>query len=155
METYVRLVTCTYPSGQYQWLKCLRATADFYGWLDAYEEDPLHLGRWTEEGHWYINYPKKVQAWRGGLRLRICRTGSRAGYPRGLTNQFRVSRGTSNATLADLARVTRVPFGWMEDNKGKRRPYERWMAMTDAPTPGCGTMRTALPPLPLAEAVPR
>jgi len=155
METYVRLILWTYPSGQYQWLKCLRATADFYGWLDAYEEDPEDQGLWGPNGRPYISYPKKVAAWKGGLPLRICRTNNRCGNPRGMTNQFRVSRGTSNAMLADLARVTRVRFGWMEDMRGKRRSYRRWMAMTDAPVPGYGTMRTALPPLPLAEAVPR
>lgn len=127
-DEYVKLLLYRSPSNRDTWVKCLRATADFYGWTGYWPE-------WTppgevKAGRLYSAYPSKKASLpiRGGTRLRICRSGSKHGHPRGMTNCIRVSNSISNALLTELAASCQQPFSWMEDKAFRRISFDDWMA---------------------------
>ena len=128
MSHFVQLTLWTRPGGEVVWLKCIKETAQHYGWLDAYphsEEEATHP---FQQRVFRAMPSRKFRPDIGGIPLRICRGTSRHGNPAHLTNRFRVYRGCSNRLLAELAAVTNVPFGWMETMGGQRKPYDWWMS---------------------------
>lgn len=131
-SAYVKLLLYRSPSNRDTWLKCLKETADFYGWLDAYPIWTPPPIAFTASGRDLVAWSGASPACSGGLRLRICRSGRRTGHPRGTTNAFRVSKSISNALLTELAELTKVPFAWMEDKAFRRLTYEDWMSRSEA-----------------------
>lgn len=110
------------------WISTLRATADHFGWTTAkrYEYKPrpseARLG----------GFNLKVCTYRtflpiGGTRLRICRSPSRAGFPKGLTHSIRVSEHVTNFDLAELAHLTQGNWHWMSDRVGRRLSRDVWL----------------------------
>jgi len=126
-KAFVELTLWTFPAGQRVWLRCLRETAEFYGWYDAFPHsdlpaDPAELTRQ------YVNYStKRFRPEIGGKKLRICRSNDRNGYPAGKTNRFRVSGNCTNRNLLDVAMNTSIPFGWMETFGQQRKSFDWWM----------------------------
>ena len=126
---YVGLLIREYASGQQVWVKTLRATAEHFGWTDAYDVigESYTAGPSTRS---FITAP--IRRWRpdiGGRKRRICRAESRQGYPAGQTNVIRISSKVTNADLAELARLTKGEWAWMESTCGKRRSKEEWLAI--------------------------
>ena len=126
---YVGLLIRRYGSGQTVWVKCLRATAQHYGWLDAY--DVIGETASTPSGVREFRYLSRSR-WRpdlGGKRRRICRAESRQGNPAGKTNVFRISSKVTNADLAELARLTKGEWAWMETTCGQIWDREKWLGV--------------------------
>ena len=65
----------------------------------------------------------------GGNRHRICRARTTAGYPRGMTNAFRLSTSCSTIDIAELAHFTKGEWFWIEGLHGERISRERWEAI--------------------------
>ena len=62
-------------------------------------------------------------------RLRICRSESRMGTPRGMTNAFKVSRSCTLFELAELAHSTNIDWHWMTSFNGQRLSRGYWEDM--------------------------
>jgi hypothetical protein len=134
-SAYVKLLIQRNAVGGDAWLKCLRETAEFYGWLDAYPlwtppvyVDPHSGRRWVQDSN-------AVGGHFGGKRLKICRSATRHSTPRGKTNVFRISSRVTKDQLAELAALTKVPFGWMQDKAFRRLSYDDWMALATVGVP--------------------
>ena len=126
---YVGLLIHQYASGQTKWIKCLRTTAQYYGWLDAY--DVIGETAPTPSGAREFRF-LSTSRWRpdlGGRKRRICRAESRQGYPAGKTNSFRISSKVTNADLAELARLTKGEWAWMETTNCVRWDREKWLSV--------------------------
>ena len=127
MLPYVTLKLGQTKSGKAKTLHSLRATADYYGWTEAF---PEWIGEesFTEGGRTYLQCPSR----RGhpqnssGRRLFICRSRSRVGQPRGFTNAFKVSSNTGLFELAELAHFTKINWYWMSDMTYGRVSREDW-----------------------------
>ena len=108
----------------------MRSTADYYGWSEKFP-------RWTikptfeKGGYTFGNMPNSSSEMfcSKGLHLRICRSPSTQGQPRGATNRFKVS---TNATLFDIAEVgalTQVDWNWMTAPNGDRLSRAHWLSI--------------------------
>lgn len=114
--------------GRQIWIKGLRTTFAFFGWDQVYDEwEPnWHLGPNGTRFYYYGARTPRGNA--GGQRLRICRSMSKDGHPRGLTNCFRIHSKASNMDLAELAHFAGPQVAWMESKCGKRVEWEDWEA---------------------------
>lgn len=128
-ETYIQLSLRDPEVTRSHWVKCLRATADFYGWT-------ANLPLWQPKGYWsegrFLTYGQNFNAAganRGGKRLAICRSSSTRGTPAGMTNVFRISRHVTESDLARLAAATTAEWEWMETRFHERRRKDRWLAI--------------------------
>ena len=124
---YVKLELFRPEGKDSRWLIALRTTADYYGWTDHF---PLWSPpSWTgPDGRTLMFDPgrrgKRYKA--GGRRLRICRSESRQGWPRGMTNAFKVSRSCTLFELAELGHHTSIDWQWMESFNGQRLSRGHW-----------------------------
>ena len=132
MDDYSSLVLRRNQNETAIWLKCLKTTADFYGWTDNFE--PLSLKVTSEsDGYEFGKDPgRKGDGSSGGNRLYICRDKNMSGFPVGKTNCFRVHSHCSNRDLAELAFFTRGQWEWMQGLFGQRRSKARWLEMYEA-----------------------
>lgn len=100
-------------------------TARFFGWDKEFEE---WRARWKNDG-WHPGEPVwRDRRRRGGDRRRICRSKSKAGYPRGMTHCFRMTGPWSRKHLVELARVAGNKFEWMEAWNYKKVDREVWLS---------------------------
>ena len=129
IRMYSKLLLRTTEQGDRIWLKCLTATADFYGWTDAFE--PWSIKSVGESGGYSYGFDpgRKGHPSSGGTRLRICRSKKRGGNPAGKTNCFRVHSRCTNYDLSELAFFTRGEWHWMEGFRGIRRSKAQWLDM--------------------------
>ena len=132
---YVKLLLHRPEKGLDRWLIALRATADYYGWTEEFKvwspkpveviggltffRDPGRLGEMFCEP---------------GRRHRICRSPSRGGNPRGMTNQFKVSNSCTITDLAELANFTKRDWYWMSGPTGERISRIHWSSLYQAGT---------------------
>ena len=105
------------------------ATAEHFGWDKAFEEQPIGA-QWDPiaeawKPRWQMNRDPR---WPGGVRLRICRSARKQGYPQGLTHCFRMQGSFSRKHLLALAKVAGEKFEWMEGASGKRISRDVWLA---------------------------
>lgn len=128
-SAYVKLLIQRNAQGGDAWLKCLRETAEFYGWLDAYPLWTPPVFGYASDGRELCIHSNAVGGHRGGKRLMICRSGTKHSTPRGQTNVFRVSSRVTKDQLVELAGLTKVPFAWMQDKAFRRLSYDDWMAL--------------------------
>ena len=129
MSEFSKLVLRTRDDGSRIWLKCLTATADYYGWSDYFEPwSPKVVSE--KDGYSFGHDPgRKGYASSGGTRLRICRSRNRGGNPKGKTNCFRVHTRCTNYDLAELAHFTKPEWHWMEGFNGARKSKGQWLEM--------------------------
>jgi hypothetical protein len=127
MDEYVELNLRGGDGGTEVALKCLKSTAEHFGWLEA-------LGRAhgggpivTLNGQRYRRSAYCPRKHTGGKPMRICLSDSRDGHPAGETKRFRVNAGTTDKDLAYLASVTKVPFGWMTSIGMRRISRDEWL----------------------------
>ena len=122
---FVRLGLRVRKGNRYVWMNCLKATADFYGWSEAF---PTLLELKTQSTGSPFFYDMGRRGWTsgGGQVVTICRSPSTQGFPRGKTNSFRVSRGASQRDLHLIAQSTQVDWEWMQTVKTGRRPRSWW-----------------------------
>ena len=124
---YVHLAIRKIRDGDWVQLMTLKTTADFYGWSDIFL--PLSEAKAIDRGDGMLRWPRRIKTRSyPALRLYICREKAhRRGYPRGLTNCFRVSRNACTRDLVALAQAVKVDFGWMNDKSYRRVTREQWL----------------------------
>ena len=128
MAEFVTLKLGETKGGAAKKLHALRSTANYYGWLEKFEEWTFQA-EFVEGERSYGRDPGR----RGhpqcssGRRLRICRSASKDGFPAGFTNAFKVTSNTGLFDLAELAYFTNVDWEWMETPTSGRVSRERWL----------------------------
>lgn len=129
-EQYIKLLLLRPETGRDRWLIALRATADYYGWTEQFP-------RWTPkpvlvtDRYSYSMMPntRAEMFCESGRRHRICRSASKHGMPRGMTNQFKVSKNCSIVDLAELGALTKVDWHWMSAPNGDRLSRADWLSI--------------------------
>lgn len=122
-EDFCQLVIRKKQDGRYIWLKCLKATAELYGWDKAFT--PLIEQQFKDSPDGYIRCPSK-RGWTsgGGKEHRISRSPKTSGWPAGLTNTFRLSSDATLVDLAEVAKATEIDWEWVTCDNGGRRTKE-------------------------------
>ena len=115
-----------------KYLIALRTTADYYGWTQEFERwSPKPL--YQQGGYSFFSHPGRGEMFcEPGQRHRICRADTTAGYPRGKTNAFKLSRTCGLFDMSELANFTQGNWYWMSSPSGERISRERWAAIYQA-----------------------
>ena len=101
-------------------------TCDFYGWSSSFE-------RWTPpkvdigggRTGFQMMKPRTMNGDMGGKRFRISRSPSRAGYPAGFTNAFRLSANWRQEDLIELVKGTQIDWYWIAGPTGHKWSREQ------------------------------
>lgn len=128
MSQFVRLVLWTQGAGRTATVACQRATAEFFGWTNHFEDLNLKPD-YVINGRGYYRDNKRVRGRSGavgGTRVRICTAESRAGNPSRATYTVRLNSRATLYDQAELAHFTERPFAWMETKCGRRISKEHW-----------------------------
>ena len=134
---FVKLLLWRSQGSKDKYLVALRTTADFYGWTQEFEEwTPRNL--WSDDQYSYCVDPgrKGNLMLSSGRRHRVCRSPVKAGYPKGLTNQFKLSRNCGVLDIAEVAHFTQGDWHWMDTAYGERISRDRWERIYQAGIPG-------------------
>ena len=119
--TFRRLVIGRKSDGRAVSVVAPRETCDFYGWSDAFEvwtPAQVDLGNGRMAFQW--TKPRAMNGDSGGKRFRISRSPSRAGFPAGFTNQFRIMGGWRQIDLIELAKGTQIDWYWLMGPTGHK-----------------------------------
>ncbi len=121
MDTrFISLVLRTAPNNEDIWIRCLRETAELYGWTDIYEEQVLgKTRRLNDEGRPLIQVTRKRQDI-GGIGIRISRHEDKSKLRAGFVNRLRLHSRVTNRDLAELAHFTKADWHWLESKSFKR-----------------------------------
>ena len=122
---FVRLGIRNHSGDRYIWMNCLKATADFYGWSEAFPT-LLELKTQTTGREFVRDVGRRGWKSSGGQVVTICRSPITQGFPRGKTNSFRVSKWASQRDLQLIAQSAQVDWEWMSTAKSGRRPRSWW-----------------------------
>lgn len=113
-------------SGRYVWMRSLKATEEFYGWNNQFPT--LLEAKLKDSLTGYIKDPgRRTGNYQGGRTLYISRSPVMRGFPKNLTNAFRVSLSATQLDLVAIAQSTQVNWEWMTDLRGRRRPRSWWL----------------------------
>ena len=134
---YVRL-TIHRPEGKRA--KCviaLRSIAEFYGWTKEFEP-------WTppvaySDAHYdYVVCQGRSSnpMFHAGRRHHICRADDLNGFPKGMTNSFKLTRNCGLLDVAELAHFTTVDWHWMTSPYGERIRRDQWERIYQSGIPG-------------------
>lgn len=125
-DDYCELAVRRIRKGNWVRLIALKPTAEFYGWTTVFP-----LVREAQD----VDYPggirpmpvrRNLTNYRA-LPLYVCRSKSnRQGFPRGLTNRFRVTNNATRLDLAAIAQAIQIDYGWMTARYGERVPKCQW-----------------------------
>jgi hypothetical protein len=130
--TYWRGIIRRTRSGNAVYLHAQFATAEFFGWTEAFDQfRPAAQLPPRPDGRYLIKI-QKGNPWIGGHKMRICRSSVRSGHPRGMTHRFRVGKSATLVDLAALAAATKAEWFWMTDFRGARLAREDWLALPTA-----------------------
>ena len=136
-DSYVKLLLHRPNASASKYLIAMRATADYYGWTKEFEvwtPKPVDLG---DDRTYFMDPGRKGHVMHEpGRRHRICRSPVTQGYPKGLTNAFKVSRNCSLLDLAEVAHFTDVDWHWMDSPFGERIFRDHWERIYQAGIPG-------------------
>ena len=127
---YIKLLLNREAGTRDKYLIALRTTADYYGWTEQFPEWGPETTL-SPDGRRYCVSPTR----RGrleceaGKRLRVCRSPSRQGQPRGMTNAFKVSNNCGLIDVAEVAHFTQGDWHWMTSPYGERISRDRWEEM--------------------------
>ena len=114
-----------------KWIKMfvLKATADFYGWSSVFPD--IVDAEAVDYPDGIRPFPRRTDPRNyKGFPLYICRYQlNTSGYPKGLTNRFRVSTNASNLDLVAIAQAVQIDYGWMEAKYSERRTRAKWNAI--------------------------
>lgn len=129
MSRYCSLNIRTTPKGECIWIRCLRTTAEKFGWLSAFEEQEIGLARMLDP-----EQPRRRQLMRhridiGGHGIRICTGGGKKGHPAGSTFRLRCHSRVTNRDLAELAHFTAGEWEWLETMNRDRLTRLEWDAV--------------------------
>ena len=134
---YVKLILWRAQGKRDKYLIARRATADFYGWTKEFDEWTLPTAYADDWGE-YVYFPARKPSIHNepGRRHQICRSPSKAGMPKGFTNQFKVSRNCGLLDLAEVANFTQGDWHWMTSPYGERIGRDQWLAIHQKGIPG-------------------
>ena len=124
-EDFIKLGIRVTKGKRFIWLSTLKETAAFYGWDKAFPT--LQELKQQTAGTPYVHDVGR-KGWKngGGVQLRISRSDSTQGWPKGLTNSFRVSKQATMKDIALIAERTAVDYAWITCLYGGRRPRAWW-----------------------------
>lgn len=124
-EDFVRLGVRAAKGNRYIWMNCLKATAELYGWANAF---PTLLQLKTQTTGSTLVTDTGRRGWKngGGQTLTICRNPSTHGFPRGQTNSFRVSSLATQKDIRLIAEAVEIDWQWLSTPKTGRRPRSWW-----------------------------
>ena len=124
-DDFIRLGIRVRGEGRYIWMNCLKATAEFYGWSNAF---PTLLELKTQTTGSSFQRDTGRRGWKngGGQVVTICRNPSTHSFPRGQTNSFRVSRAATQKDLRLIAEAVEIDWAWMSTPKLGRMPRSWW-----------------------------
>lgn len=126
---FLKLVLGENRSGQAS-VVTQKETAEFFGWDKEFPEWKRRLKSADEYGGWLPFEPLRPDwRFRGGHRLRICRSKKKHGHPRGRTHSFRMQGCWSRRHLVELAYVAGDKFEWMENKQYKRVDRAVWHSL--------------------------
>ena len=132
-----KLLLSREPGKTAKYLIALDSTARFYGWTKEFADwEPPTVG--TSGSYTLHVDPGR----RGGLQMQagrrhyICRSPVKAGYPRGLTNAFKLSRNCGLLDLAELAHFTEGDWHWLTSPYGERIRRDQWERIYQSGIPG-------------------
>ena len=127
---FIELLLDTDKRGNNCVLRCMRATASFFGWSDHYPRFIPGERYNPNLGHVVVVSPslKRRQGW-NRREYRIGRAKTTTGNVAGMTHRFRVRGPVTNRILADLAAHTTQEWCWMSTSSGERRSREKWLDM--------------------------
>lgn len=108
-------------------LRCVKETADYFGWSTAFPEYIKSYNDFHDRPSREVTDLRRRRIHRGGRRHRICRDPSKKGMPAGKTNCFRIVGNWRKKDLAQLAKVAGDKFEWMEGFWGERISREDWL----------------------------
>lgn len=125
-DDFVQLAIRRTGGDRWVWLKCLRETAELYGWDKAFPE--LLDARTAASPTGFVTDPGR-RGWKnsGGVQHRISRSTKTQGWPAGKTNSFRVSGNANSVDLRLIAEATTVEWTWMTCKHGGRRTKGWWL----------------------------
>lgn len=127
--TFVKLVVGENRAGQAS-VVTQTETAAFFGWDKEFPEWKRRMKSPDEYGGWLPFEPLTADwRFRGGHRLRICRSKRKTGYPQGLTHCFRMQGCWSRKHLVELAYVAGDKFEWMENKSRRRVDRDVWLSL--------------------------
>ena len=136
-DDFVKLLLWRGSGKKDKYLVALRTTANYYGWTKEFESwSPRPI--YQSGGYDFCLDPgrKGNLILASGKRIRICRSPKRQGNPKGLTNQFKVSRNCGLLDLAELAHFTESDWHWMDGPYGERIGRDHWERIYQAGIPG-------------------
>ena len=122
-----------------------RETAELFGWDKAFPEwTPVTHTRPDGSTYSYMHMGcGQTAAWKGGHRLRICRSKKKTGSPGGMTQCFRLKGPWNNRHLVAMAASAGEKFEWMEAKYGQRVDRDEWLAWADKRNPPPGFMASS------------
>ena len=128
-NAYVKLLLNREAGTRDKYLIALRTTADYYGWT---EDFPIWTPKTVAVSGGYelcVDPGRRGRMFcEAGIRLRVCRSPSTAGNPRGMTNAFKVSTNCGKWDIAEVAHFTQGDWYWMTGPHGERIERARWEA---------------------------
>ena len=136
-QTFVKLLLNREEGKRPKYLVAWKSTAEFYGWTKEFEPWMTpELG--TSGGYTLHVDPGRLGNLQSasGRRHQICRSRSKAGMPKGFTNQFKVSRNCGLLDLAELAHFTEGDWHWMTSPYGERIGRDQWERIYQSGIPG-------------------
>lgn len=134
---FIKLTIFRDSAGRARWVRALRATADYYGWLDHFEV-------WTpnikgQSGQYKIHTcPTRQTRYgaHGGTSCMICRKTSVDEMHAGTRNRFRMANSCRLIDYAELAHFSKGEWHWMSGPTGERISRDRWESMYQTGTQG-------------------
>ena len=135
--SYVKLLLSREPEKRAKYVIAWKSTADFYGWTQEFEHwSPPQVGT---SGRYELVYDpgrKGDLQMHAGRRHYVCRSPQKGGYPKGMTNAFKVSRNCGLLDLAELAHFTQGDWHWMSSPYGERIGRDQWESIWHKGIPG-------------------
>ena len=132
---YIKLLLERRDGAADKYLIALRTTADYYGWTEQFPAWTLRPAFETGGYVFAMDPGRKGEMFcEPGVKLRVCRSPSRQGNPRGKTNAFKVSRNCGLFDVSEIAHFTQGDWHWMEGPRHERKTREEWAAIYEAGT---------------------
>ena len=133
---YIKLLLQRETGTRDKYLIALRTTADYYGWTEEFPAWTLRMAPGQSNPRICIDPGRRGEMFcEAGKRLVISRSPSKAGWPRGKANAFKISNNCTNLDIAEIAHFTKGDWYWLEGLFGQRRTRQDWEAMYEAGHP--------------------
>jgi hypothetical protein len=115
------------PSGHPIFIHATRATAELYGWAEAFDarRDATRWPRVVINNR--VAATREIYAQYGGRKHWISRHPNRNGKTLGKVNQFRISFDATDADIAQVGAAVKLEWHWLTDQRRARVAREIWL----------------------------